>query len=110
MRWWRGVVVADDTIVDLPGLQFTGKAWGAVRTSLNRAEREGMTFRLSRLSEETIPGAGLGLYVVRRLIDAHGGRIEVDSVPGRGAKFYVRLPLQPAQPVPGELRAQSGVC
>ena len=67
-------------------------------------------FRRSRLSEETIPGAGLGLYVVRRLIDAHGGRIEVDSVPGRGAKFYVRLPLQPAQPVPGELRAQSGVC
>ncbi|WP_239642543.1 bifunctional lysylphosphatidylglycerol flippase/synthetase MprF [Microbacterium sp. B19] len=50
---WRSVVVADDTIVDLPGLQFTGKAWGAVRTSLNRAEREGMTFRLSRLSDET---------------------------------------------------------
>ncbi|MGC0368901.1 bifunctional lysylphosphatidylglycerol flippase/synthetase MprF [Microbacterium sp. SLBN-111] len=50
---WRSVVVADDTIVDLPGLQFTGKAWGAVRTSLNRAEREGMTFRLSRLADET---------------------------------------------------------
>lgn len=50
---WRSIVVADDTIVDLPGLQFTGKAWGAVRTSLNRAEREGMTFRLSRLSDET---------------------------------------------------------
>jgi len=50
---WRSIVVADDTIVDLPGLQFTGKAWGAVRTSLNRAEREGMTFRLSRLADET---------------------------------------------------------
>jgi lysylphosphatidylglycerol synthetase-like protein (DUF2156 family) len=50
---WRSIVVADDTIVDLPGLQFTGKAWGAVRTSLNRAEREGMTFRLSRLTDET---------------------------------------------------------
>lgn len=50
---WRSIVVADDTIVDLPGLQFTGKAWGAVRTSLNRAEREGMTFRLSRLGDET---------------------------------------------------------
>jgi signal transduction histidine kinase len=66
-------------------------------------------FRRSRLSEETIPGAGLGLYVVRRLIDAHGGRIEVDSVPGRGAKFYVRLPLQRAQPAPGEVRAQPGM-
>ncbi|MFJ4159502.1 bifunctional lysylphosphatidylglycerol flippase/synthetase MprF [Microbacterium testaceum] len=50
---WRRIVVADDTVVDLPGLQFTGKAWGAVRTSLNRGEREGMTFRLSRLSDET---------------------------------------------------------
>jgi phosphatidylglycerol lysyltransferase len=50
---WRSIVVADDTIVDLPGLKFTGKAWGAVRTSLNRAEREGMTFRLSRLADET---------------------------------------------------------
>lgn len=49
---WRSLVVADDTIVDLPGLQFTGKAWGAVRSSLNRAEREGMTFRMTRLREE----------------------------------------------------------
>jgi lysylphosphatidylglycerol synthetase-like protein (DUF2156 family) len=49
---WRSLVVADDTIVDLPGLQFTGKAWGAVRSSLNRAEREGMTFRMTRLRDE----------------------------------------------------------
>jgi lysylphosphatidylglycerol synthetase-like protein (DUF2156 family) len=49
---WRSLVVADDTIVDLPGLQFTGKAWGAVRTSLNRAEREGMQFRMTRLADE----------------------------------------------------------
>ncbi|MDQ1123910.1 bifunctional lysylphosphatidylglycerol flippase/synthetase MprF [Microbacterium trichothecenolyticum] len=50
---WRSIVVADDTVVDLPGLQFAGKAWGAVRTSLNRGQREGMTFRLSRLGDET---------------------------------------------------------
>lgn len=50
---WRSIVVADDTVVDLPGLQFTGKAWAAVRTSLNRADRERMTFRLSRWGDET---------------------------------------------------------
>jgi lysylphosphatidylglycerol synthetase-like protein (DUF2156 family) len=50
---WRSIVVADDTIVDLPGLQFTGKAWGAVRTALNRAGREEMTFRLTRLRDES---------------------------------------------------------
>lgn len=49
---WRALVVADDTIVDLPGLEFTGKAWGAVRTSINRASREEMTFRMTRLGDE----------------------------------------------------------
>jgi lysylphosphatidylglycerol synthetase-like protein (DUF2156 family) len=49
---WRSLVVADDTIVDLPGLRFTGKAWAAVRTSLNRAGREGMQFRMTRLQDE----------------------------------------------------------
>ncbi|HEX5727788.1 DUF2156 domain-containing protein, partial [Microbacterium sp.] len=50
---WRHLVVADDTIVDLPGLEFTGKAWSAVRTSLNRATREEVTFRMTRLADET---------------------------------------------------------
>jgi len=50
-------------------------------------------FRRAGLGQEAIPGAGLGLYVVRRLVDAHCGRIEVESVPGHGARFSVRLPL-----------------
>ena len=49
---WRSLVVADDTIVDLPGLEFTGKRWNSVRSSLNRAGREEMTFRMTRLADE----------------------------------------------------------
>ncbi|MEC8762724.1 MAG: DUF2156 domain-containing protein [Actinomycetota bacterium] len=49
---WRSLIVADDTIVDLAGLEFTGKRWAAVRTSLNRAGREEMTFRMTRLADE----------------------------------------------------------
>ena len=49
---WRSVSVAEDTIVDLPGLAFTGKPWGAVRTAINRAKREGIEFRMVRLAEE----------------------------------------------------------
>lgn len=49
---WRSIVVADDTIVDLPGLAFTGKRWNSVRTSLNRAGREEMTFRMTQLKAE----------------------------------------------------------
>jgi lysylphosphatidylglycerol synthetase-like protein (DUF2156 family) len=50
---WRSLVVADDTIVDLAGLQFTGKTWNSVRTTMNRAGREGMTFRLTRFNDES---------------------------------------------------------
>lgn len=38
-------------------------------------------------------GAGLGLWLVRELVEVHGGRIGVVSAPGRGATFTVRLPV-----------------
>ncbi|HEX2058300.1 MAG TPA: HAMP domain-containing sensor histidine kinase [Actinomycetota bacterium] len=37
-------------------------------------------------------GTGLGLYLTRRLVEAHGGSISVESEPGKGAKFTIRLP------------------
>ncbi|MBA8817107.1 lysylphosphatidylglycerol synthetase-like protein (DUF2156 family) [Microbacterium halimionae] len=50
---WRSLIVADDTIVDLAGLEFTGKRWAAVRTSINRAQREEVAFRMTRLADES---------------------------------------------------------
>jgi signal transduction histidine kinase len=38
-------------------------------------------------------GAGLGLAISKRLVELHGGRIWVESELGKGAKFYVELPL-----------------
>ncbi len=38
-------------------------------------------------------GAGLGLAIAASLAAAHGGDITVDTAPGRGAAFHVRLPL-----------------
>jgi signal transduction histidine kinase len=41
----------------------------------------------------TIPGTGLGLAVVKRAVDAHGGSIDVTSAEGEGTTFTVRLPV-----------------
>ncbi|HEY8080325.1 MAG TPA: ATP-binding protein, partial [Labilithrix sp.] len=39
-------------------------------------------------------GLGLGLYISRRILEAHGGTIRVDSAPGRGSTFSAELPLE----------------
>jgi PAS domain S-box-containing protein len=38
-------------------------------------------------------GLGLGLYIVRQIVEAHGGRVRVEEAPGGGAAFVVELPL-----------------
>ncbi len=40
-------------------------------------------------------GFGLGLYIVRQIVNAHGGVVHLDSAPGRGSTFVVELPRQP---------------
>lgn len=38
-------------------------------------------------------GTGLGLFVIRRIVEAHGGRVTVESAVGKGAAFRVELPV-----------------
>jgi signal transduction histidine kinase len=54
-------------------------------------------FRRAGTPRADIPGVGLGLSVAQRIVQAHGGHIEIDTQRGKGTTFRVRLPV--AQPV-----------
>ncbi|NRD60529.1 PAS domain S-box protein [Corallococcus exiguus] len=48
--------------------------------------------RFERASSRNYGGLGLGLFITRRIVEAHGGSIRVESEPDHGAKFIVELP------------------
>lgn len=59
----------------------------------NDLERLWAPFSRTGAATETIPGMGLGLAIAKRIVEAHGGEINVQSTPGSGSKFSVVLPL-----------------
>ena len=66
---------------------------------ISDAEQERLFERFYRTESSTTqatPGTGLGLWISKTIVEAHGGEIGVDSAAGRGTTFRIELPLGPA--------------
>ncbi len=59
-------------------------------------EREQIFHKFYRrqISHKRVPGTGLGLYIAREILRAHGGDAWVEGEPGAGSDFSVSLPVQ----------------
>jgi PAS domain S-box-containing protein len=52
-------------------------------------------YRAANTASYQVSGMGVGLYVVKQIVELHGGHVEVDSVEGEGSTFTILLPLAP---------------
>jgi signal transduction histidine kinase len=53
--------------------------------------------RGKRAQQDQIHGTGLGLNLVKKIVEAHGGQIRVESAPGQGTAFIMEIPAAPAE-------------
>jgi signal transduction histidine kinase len=66
-----------------------------------RDEQEKIFDRFHRVSTglvHDVKGSGLGLAIVRHIVDAHGGRVTLESRPGEGSTFAIHLPVDAPEP------------
>lgn len=62
-----------------------------------KSEHERIFERFYRVGSELrrqTPGAGIGLSIVQHIVDAHGGRVRVESEPGKGSRFAIEILLK----------------
>jgi PAS domain S-box-containing protein len=57
-------------------------------------------YRTQAAQSGSRPGIGLGLYISKGLVEAHGGRMWAESTPGKTTTFHFTLPLQPSKSAP----------
>jgi signal transduction histidine kinase len=114
-----GTVIADPERIDLAFANLVGNAvkytpaGGRIAISAERRDgtiryavsdngpgvppelRQAIFEKFFRRPGATTPGAGLGLFIAKEIVEAHGGKIGVEGEPGAGSRFWFELPAAP---------------
>lgn len=88
-------------VADRDGAGWLAASWGEIRVTdegpgIDPEEQAAVFERFRQASSQAPPplrGSGLGLSIARRYAELQGGYLGLDSEPGRGSTFYLRLPL-----------------
>ncbi len=77
--------------VDFLEISFSDTVYGIAPDEIPRIFER--FYRIKNEKTRNIIGTGLGLPIVKSIVEAHNGTIKVESKQGVGSTFYVRLPL-----------------
>ena len=90
----KKVTVSLKKVQDLGQIEFGVKDEGPGLTEEDRSKLFGKFKRLSAKPTGGESSTGLGLSIVKAIIELHNGKVGCDSQPGQGAYFWARLPMQ----------------
>ncbi len=88
----RNVIVALNTVKNQVEISITDDGFGISRKDQRRIF--GRFYRGELVIRKGINGSGIGLAIVKQIVQAHAGSIVVSSEPGKGSTFTVRLPYE----------------
>jgi len=77
---------------DMVMIEIEDTAIGMAEEDRSRLFGESVRFSAEAASNHNVPGTTLGLSIVKRIVDIHDGKVELNSTPGRGGVFRIILP------------------
>ena len=92
LKYGCGKPISITAVVEPTSVQLTVRDGGI---GVRAEDLERIFGKFERAVHLDYGGLGLGLFITRQIVEAHGGRIEAESAPDEGATFRVQLPLRP---------------